>query len=534
MTNLLFQDSEKLLTGPKKWRMENLYKIRDKNKNLVNLKFNNIQNRIYQNLVKYNQTKTAVREYNLKYRQGGVSTFWLIWWLDETLNNSNTVTGILSHEQESLKYLWEIVRIAYDNIPEDYKAPFQKYNESEISFPDLNSKIFVSLSIRSTAVHNLHISEICYIDPLDLKASLASVSPKGNISMESTAHGIGNDGYTMYQDAKAGLNGFNASFFPWWIQNEYKNPLNGMTLTRTLEETKLALKVLDDWNIILSDEQILWRRITKQNQGVLFDQEFPESDDTAFLSTGNPYFNNKKIMVLLDEAKSLEPVEETYEYTMWESPTKGHLYCAGADVAEGIDGDYSVMKILCVTCRREAFRYRARVGVDEFYKVLDKWGRAYFKALLAVERNNHGHAVILGLYEIMKYPNLYVQDKELRVVKERELQEQKMIVKIGWDTTAITKPIMLDNLKLAVEGSSMEDVDHFMPEFMVVDKIFLQEALTFVQESIKMNAIQGHHDDDIVATAIAFQMYMKLKGRLKTNGDFGIYLGDSLNSVGII
>lgn len=342
--------------------------------------------------------------------------------------------------------------------------------------------------------------------------------------MESTANGIGNDGYLMYQDAKSGLNGFNASFFPWMIQNEYRIPLNGMKMTLTKEEERLNI----------DEEQALWRRITKQNQGVLFDQEFPESDETAFLSTGNPFFDNKKIIALLEETKSIEPIEETYEYTMWEKPNKECIYCIGADVAEGIDGDYSVAKVICVTHRREAFRYRARIGVDEYYRVLNKWGRAYFNALLAVERNNHGHAVILGLYEIMRYPNLYVQDKELRVVKEREIQEMKSIVKIGWDTTSITKPIMLDHLKIAVEGNSLEDVDHFQPEFTISDKIFLQEALTFVQESNKINAIQGHHDDDIIATAIAFQMYMKLKSRLKSNGDFGIYLGDSLKSVGII
>lgn len=449
--------------------------------------------------------------------------------------NSNTICGILSYERESLKYLWDIIRVAYDNIPNEIKIQAGKYNETELSFPLQNSKIFVSLSIRSTAVHNLHISEICHMSPEDIKASLATVPPSGHITIESTANGLGNEGHILYQEAVQGLNGYTPHFYPWFIQPEYSVPLNGLKIVPNREELEFKEKAKKRHGVIVSSEQILWRRITKKQQGYLYDQEYPEDDNKAFLSTGNTYFDNEKIMALLSEARSHTkdnpPIEETDEYTMWERPSNDSVYVMGVDTAEGIDGDYSVIKILNVTKRREAFRYRAHDQVDKFYKICDYWGRQYNNALLCVERNNHGHAVIMGLFETTRYPNLYVQDKEVRTVKVRESQEKKTIVKIGWDTTALSKPLMLDQLKEAIQGAPDEGVDEFQPEFLIRDELFLQEVLTTQQNGLSINAISGKHDDIVMASAIAFQMYLRARKKVNVLSERNVFIGEQLESI---
>lgn len=527
-------DHEKLSQSPlgdKLWRISHLYKIRNKNKQLTNLKPNNIQLKIYEAI----KDKPLVRDYFLKYRQGGVSTWFLIWWLDETLTKRNTISGILSHSRESLKYLWDIIRIAYVNMPDVCREPTSKFNETELAFPNLNSKIFVSLGIRSTSVNNLHISEVCYMEGKDIQASLATVPPNGNVSIESTANGLGNEGQIIYQEAQTGLNGYEAHFYPWYIQDEYRLPLNGLSIVPTKEENKVKAEAQKMFHVELSDEQILWRRITKKQQGFLYDQEFPEDDAKAFLTTGNPYFDNKKILALLHEARQINretpPVEETYDYTAWESPKNGQIYVAGVDVAEGIDGDWSVIKILNVTSRRESFRYRARVPLDKFYRECDYWGRAYNNALLAIERNNHGHAVIQGLYENCKYPNLYVQDKDIRSIKVRGHLEPKTIVKIGWETTTLSKPLMCDQLKEGIEGNIADEVDDFQPEFEVRDEIFLQEALTIQQNNKTIGAIQGKHDDVVMASAIAFQMYLRARKKVGLRPTDGLLLGEPMEYI---
>lgn len=525
----------KTTIGDKLWRLTHLYKIVNKNTNsLEYLRLNRIQTLMYEAI----QNRKPLREYILKYRQGGVSTFWVLWWLDESIFKANTTSAILADDKEGLSHLWNIVRLAYDQMPSEYKPRSGKYNEHELTFPDINSRVFVSLSIRSTRVDNLHISEICHMEAADIRASKAAVPPQGNITKESTAKGVGNEGHLLWEDAKFGRSEYRSHFFPWFIQSEYQLPLNNMRVIRTKDECKLAERVSKDWGLSLTDEQILWRRRAKQDFKELFEQEYPEDDQSAFLTSGNHFFDNPKIMALLVEARENEknnnPPEETYDYTVWEAPQKGCTYCMAADVAEGIDGDFSVLVGLCLTHRRQAFRYRARVSVDAFYRVCDEWGRRYGNALLAVERNNHGHAVILGLYETMRYPNLFVQEQETRITKTRGIAEPKQVVKIGWDTTSITKPLMLDQLKEGIQGDYLEDVNNFQPEFEINDQIFLQEALTLESNGVSIGAAQGKHDDVVIAWAICFQLYLKLKSRLKTSSTSGILLGDSLKAVRLI
>ena len=512
--------------GSKMWRMTHLYKIRDKNRNLVFITPNEIQTMMMDQV----KGKAILRDYFLKYRQGGVSTWWLIWWLDETIFKKNTITAILSHKRESLTYLWEIIKTAFDNMPEQYKPSVNKYNETTLSFLGNNSMIFVSLSIRSTAIHNLHISEACFIEPRELRATFGAASPKTNITIETTANGIGNDGYNLYQEGKRGANGYDVHFYPWWIQKEYRTPnLSNSIINRSPDELKLPI----------DDEQVLWRRAKKQEIKEYFPQEFPEDDDSAFLTSGNPFFNIKKISTLLKEARdSGHEIKNNYgghTYQQYEEFQKGDVYAAGADVAEGISGDYSVLAIMNVTKRRQAFVYKSRSTIDHFYRVCDKWCRYYGNAYLAIERNNHGHAVLLGLYENMKYPNLYIQDRETRLVTTHGLKESKDIIKIGWDTDRNTKTLMMHNLKEALEGDFSDDENTFQPEFLALDSNFLTECLTLRHNGEKIEAQSGFHDDAVIAWAICFQMYLRVKGKLNRPLNSKVYeqeifLGSNLQS----
>jgi len=475
--------------------MTHLYKIRDKNKNLILLNPNIIQ----QAIIKSIEGMKPIRAFYLKYRQGGVSTWWLIWWLDDTIFHKNTITGILSHERESLGYLFEIIRLAYKEMPKEWQPRLDKDSQTTLTFPDINSKIFVSLSIRSTAVHNLHISEWCYIEDTNVRASLGAVSPTSNVTGESTGNGVGNDGYITYTEAEMGLNGFKPMFFPWWIQPEYRVPLNGLKIIRTNEESKLPL----------DDEQVLFRRLKKRELKTDFPKEMPESEMDAFMSAGKNYFNHKKIIVLMKEAKEYvkehPPWQQTDDYIAWEEPSNNYLYVAAADPAEGIGADYSVLSIINVTKRTQAFRFRARVGIDNFYRICDEWGRKYNNALLAPERNNHGHAVILGLYENSRYPNLYDDNK---YSKRTTFALGKH--NYGWATTTITRPLMLDQLKFAIEGESEEDEQHFEPELLILDQELLNEMLTFEEHNGKYQAADGKNDDCIFAWAIALQLYLRV------------------------
>ena len=499
--------------------MQQVYKIRDKNKRLTLFKFNNIQCSIWRNLERNGfidnngNILKPIRDFTLKYRQGGVSTFWLLFWLDDTIFTPNTVTGIQAHKKESLGYLFEIIRLAYVNLPSVVKPFTNEDSKSALSFHGINSKIFISLSIRSTALHNLHISEWAFCKDPEIMASLGAISPKSNVTGETTGNGVGNHAYELYQEAKRGESEYKANFYPWFIQDEYRVPLNGIDSEKFKDTIKTGEKKFiklakDRYSIAIDSEQLLFRRLKQKDLKGMFRQELPEDDDDAFLTSGNKFFEPRKIHKLLLSAKEYEinnrvNYDKDGDWIQWEEPQKGHIYVCGADTSEGVK-DYSVLKILCCTCKREAFVYRAMPGVDVFYRVCNEWGRKYNNALMAIERNNHGHAVILGLDENMLYPNLYKENKDVPIIGNI-----KKISKTGWSTNRQTKYTMLDDLKYCVEGESDQDEDHFEPTISIYDQNFLREALTFEQIRGKLQAIEGKHDDSVIASAIAYQMYKK-------------------------
>lgn len=500
------------------WRMQNLYKIKDKTRHEIFLKPNNIQKALISQL----QVNEPIHHLTLKYRQGGVSTFWLLWWLDDTIWHANTSTGILSHERESLGYLWKIVSLAYDRMPGRLKPPAGEYNKTTLTFPTVGSSIFISLSIRSTTLNNLHVSEWAFCEDEDVRASLGACTPDANITGESTPNGLGNDFYATYQEGKLSQGKFRVGFFPWMIQEGYEIATNGVKVIPSAEESKLQI----------SPERILFRRDKKNKLRDMFAQEYPEDDETCFLTSGHRFFNNEKIMRLLLNVRKFKlenpPIEETPELTIWEKPNNNYIYVAGADVSEGAS-DYSVLKIINATSMREAMTWRGRVGLDQFYKICDQYGRYFRNALLGVEKNNHGHAILLGLYETCRYPNLYAKEipstsQEFDKHKNPGIYPQKY----GWTTDKVTRPLMLDVLRDALEGDSLADVDNFIPPITFFSEQLLLEALSFMVLDGKPQAESGKHDDDIIASAIALQMLRRAGRALARNATTGIRLGGNL------
>ena len=490
------------------YRMQNLYKIKNKKHEVTNLRFNNAQQRIINSI----QDQQPIRNIVIKSRQEGVSTFWLLWWLDDTLFHKNITTGILSHKWESLNHLWGIITFAYKNLPDNLKAPLGEDSKRALYFKEIESKIFISLSIQSVGVHNLHISEWCWCNDEEVKITLGSISPYTNVSGESTGNGVSNDGYATYQDAKLEENEYTHQFLPWFIQEEYRLPLQDTPEANILndlkpEERRLKQVMKDDYALNLEGGQVLWRRQAIKRLKDLFPQEYPETDEDAFITSGMHYFNVKKVMTLLNEVrlyrKKIGFYEEDDRYTCFEQPQQRDVYVAAADTAEG-GADYCVLKIINVTQRREAFVYRARCGVKAFYKACDHWCRIYNNALFAVENNFPGNAVILGLEEDCHYNNLYKEIANTRVISK---MSDKPKIKTGWQTNVATRKLMIAELKYFIEDDNDVDVDNFAPEYEIYDEILLREMLTFINKDGKYEAEEGKNDDDVIASAIATQMY---------------------------
>jgi hypothetical protein len=130
---------------------------------------------------------------------------------------------------------------------------------------------------------------------------------------------------------------------------------------------------------------------------------------------------------------------------------------------------------------------RGHYAPQEFAARVAQLGREYNQALVAVERNNHGHAVLAHLQLGENYANLYEQGGQR-----------------GWLTSSVSRPRMLSTLEAALTAAPG----------LFLGKRLLEECRTFVRrEDGSAAAASGAHDDCVMAMAIALAVREATAGR---------------------
>lgn len=504
----------------------NNLKIVQKDGQLVQLELNKVQEIIVQTALDCLEQGKPIRFIILKARQQGVSTIveaLIYWW---TATHKNQKSKIVAHDSDTSEALYGMFRRYYDNSNPVFKVSTKYNTRSDLTFDNdegtgLKSQIDTSSAEntgtgRGQTIHWLHGSEIAkWRNGSELVSGLMQavpLLPNTAIFLESTANGIGDYFHTTWMAAKRGESSFTPLFFPWTIHDEYNLPVpKGFVLTS--EEKKLKR----DYQ--LEDTQIVWRR-EKMKEFVdkpdNFFQEYPITDSEAFLASGSPRFNIKKLVEM--EGKCY--TAQTYELheriaapkgminesdvrnitakplpnaplKVWEQPQLTKEYVIGADVAEGISGDYSVATVVDKDSHTVVARWRGDIQPSDFGEAIEQLAQWYNRALVGVEINNHGLTTVQRLRDL-NYDNLYRREAGI------DERLETFTSKLGWQTTMKTKPLVIDALAEAIAKDQI--IDH--------DIIFVRECMTYVtDERGRTNAQQGCYDDTVMATAIAFQLF---------------------------
>lgn len=469
---------QRLLCADPNWRLDHFYKIKTKKKTIETFTKNKIQNILHRDSTRY--------DIILKARQVGISTYCILKLLDKTMFTRNFTGGIMSHDQKSMEKLFSIVRRAHKLMDPRIKPIIEKGGGSkyELKFPEIDSKIYCTMEAVSDTVNGLHVSEMALMkNDSRVSTSLDAVPlDDGFISIETTARGF-NHFYDFYMDDETLYKRF---FFPWYFHEEYSIPSGPLELTD--DEQELVKKAKKLYKHILTFDQIAFRRAKikqKKNKLKEFLQEFPEDDQTCFLSSGDKVFDGTIIQQLKLKCKPVLKTESGIRiYVPYD---RSRRYVIGADVAEGVASDYSVAKVLDIKSLEEVASFRAnKIKPGDFGDKLIIMGNMYHtggrpKPLIGVERNNHGHAVLLKL-QTEGYENIFVHEN----IDERP----------GWLTNKVTRPMMLDAYIDAVESGTTK----------VNDKVELDECLTLVDNDGKIEAEETKHDDTIIAKSIALQL----------------------------
>jgi Terminase RNaseH-like domain len=166
----------------------------------------------------------------------------------------------------------------------------------------------------------------------------------------------------------------------------------------------------------------------------------------------------------------------------------------GVDTAGGgSEGDYACAQVIDRETGMQCAELHGHFPPNELgRRVTDLW-RRYKGALVAVERNNHGHAVLVYLNE-MGCKNIYEQDG-----------------KVGWLTTAASRPAMIENMAAILIEK---------PQLFHSPRL-LEECRTFVRQADgSARAADGSNDDCVMAMAIALAVRREDAGRRAKKGRF--------------
>ena len=427
----------------------------------------------------------------LKARQVGITTYIAGRFFVETITLPGTLTVQVAHDRESAEEIFRIVKRFWDKLPKKIReGPLKTSycNARQIVFPNLDSEYTVAEANqnagRGWTIQNLHCSEVARWGPKgeEALASLrAAVVPDGQIVLESTPNGAGGLFYEEWQ--RADETEYTRHFFPWWFEESYTEPTGDSILPLTEEELELA-EIHG-----LSLGQIAWRRRQWASLRGLAGQEFAEDAVSCFRASGECVFDQEAVEQAL--AGSGDPVEsrDNHRLMIWLPPQPGREYVIGVDPAGGgAEGDYSCAQVIDRRLGTQCAELHGHYPPRELAQKLVELGKEYNRALVAVEKNNHGHGVLAYL-RMLEYPNVYTQRGQ-----------------DGWLTSAVTRPAMIENLAAAL----VEEASLFRSLRL------LNECRTFVRYADgNTGAAAGTHDDCVMALAIAWAVRAAEAGRGK-------------------
>lgn len=489
---------------------------------LVPFKFRPVQNKYYDELVRDYDIENKglsvpVREIILKARREGFSSFILaLFAADDILQDNPTETLAISYRDDATATFRKRYRLyvtsyaarkmgygAEDiqkepNILEVAAKNFLSIDSSDIELRHNKAHFYCGTASARTGGRGgvlqklLYSEEAHYPDSEKMTAkeivdgTLRQVDlSAGWVFRETTANGYGNYYEQTWSLAVKGESRFKPRFYGW--REMYSQ-----------EEFDLIASEFTDKHILK--------------------QEYPETPEEAFISSGTGFFDNERIMELLKNV--VEPIMvgdielvcqhditcqyiercdfKTPEFTemavgetkIWEKPKDNHSYTLSADVSEGVNGDYSICKVKDNKTLKTVAKFKSKLcPPDTFAIVCYALGAWYNFAYTGVEVNKDGLWVNNELFK-MGYPNLYYREEIDDISKQVKR-------KFGWKTDERTRPYILSELRKTLA----------LHDDIWVDEEFLQECLVFIRNKVgRPEAMSGKHDDEIISEAIGLEI----------------------------
>ncbi len=449
-----------------------LLQIRDRTGALVSLRANVAQQAFERTRGRHNII--------LKARQMGMTSWVAGRFFLKTILSEGTTTVQVAQTREAAEAIFRMVQRYWQHLPEELRLGHAKRSVANVGrmyFPVIDSEFRVVSAAdenagRGLTIQNLHCSELSRW-PGDAQATLAglraALAPGGEMVMESTPNGAYGGFYEEWMRSGEADSVVQRHFLPWWLEPAYRAEA---AVELTEQESRLvAMHGLDL-------EQIGFRRGLEASYRGLRSQEFAEDAETCFRATGECCFDVSSIEARLAEIG--RPVETRWGGTLhiWLPPQQGTEYLLGVDTAGGgSEGDFAAIQVIDKRSGMQCAELQQRLGALELAQAAVQLAKEYNGALIVVERNNHGAAVLAYLDARERYQHVYESGGAA-----------------GWLTTASSKPRMVSRMgTLLLEQSGI-----------FFSRRLLTECRSFVAfANGRTGAANGTHDDCLMAMAVA-------------------------------
>lgn len=363
---------------------------------------------------------------------------------------------------------------------------------------------------RSGTILFVHCTEIAFWDMPEmtwnaLKQCVPPLEFGSRVVWESTPNGAAGLYYEEFKAATEKRTEFTAHFFPWFIQREYRTPLEP-------GEEIVPINALEEK---LEPEQVKWyRRMSEGESGHLTIQEYPSDPDSCFLTQGRSFFLAAKVLPMISaalltealltytvgpsglivrsQAKSVT-IPKLRSIRIFHKPEKGREYVVALDPSEGVGIDASGGVVLERGTGRHVASIWGQYKPEELAAVAVSVAREYSGAEIAFERTNHGHAVRVALtMGASPYPHIF-RDHDR---------------KFGWINTLQSRTLALDHIEQAVR------LGHFTSD----DIWLLREMKDFIVTETaggktRADHVRGKHDDLLLACTIGWQVISRRRVR---------------------
>lgn len=258
-----------MIYEPYKKFIENELTIIDKYREEIEFNLNQIQNRFVR--------EATGRDVILKARQMGFTSLITATFDADFIlkpNSSSVVVADTADNAISMleRVKWYLSSYEHKNgvkVPLKYNSKYELANAVSGSKFNIGTAQNVEFG-RSRTIDNAHLSEAAFYPQFKklLASLLQAVVPNGKVVIETTANGF-NDFKEFWEASVRGETGFKAHFYP----------ASELYPAEFLEQKKKEL-----------GEQ-------------LFKQEYPETPQEAFITSGNPYFDPEAMAWYLDQIK---------------------------------------------------------------------------------------------------------------------------------------------------------------------------------------------------------------------------------------